>query len=190
MMAHFNINYDLGKLLVEHRDEFATLIKNEKPTLKLLKLLAKEKPLFFVYYADRSIWRQLMGENKFLNFLSVLPTYENELNNPSDERRNAFTHNEYDRTSELIKYLIENTPQDMAIDENNIDALTAYVKEYGLAKEFGLFRYFRNLYLKERSSDFVLPQDIQDSQIKSVKELREHCKKIRDRVSGKSRRPD
>ena len=163
------------KFLLKHQQEFFDLVVDGVETKKFYQLLAEEEPNYFVDNAGVEQWRTLFGEQKVKRFLQVL-------SKATDERRNAFTHNEYDRTSQFIRYLMDYTPKELQLDSQNFEILTEYVSSYGLAKTPQLFHYFKQLYLFEQQKITELPEEIKNSGITTIQELENQLNHIRELV--------
>ncbi|MEI6886644.1 MAG: hypothetical protein WCK31_00220 [bacterium] len=173
-------NSEIVKLLIKHKDKIDELYIDDKPAKKFLTIIANENPQYFAGKANKYWWVQVVGGKEISNFLEVLPTYKNDFDNTSNERRNAFTNNEYDRTSELIKYLLRNCPIDFNINTNGIIELTGYVREFGLAQSEVLYHYYINLIKKGNNPEYELPQDIQESKILTIEDLQNRIKNLKN----------
>lgn len=149
----------------------------------LPKKLAEFSPSLFASIATKEQWQLVLGDEVFTSFLKALPT-------DTDERRNAFTRNEYDRTTLFIEYLAKSAPEDFSITPENFQILTDYVKEYGLAKTAIVFRYYKHLSLRSQGKIKELPEDIDQSGIQSIEELSERFKKIRQLAYGQGQMTD
>ena len=125
-------------------------------------------------HANRRLLKKLFGEEQIEKFLAALPK-------ASDERRNAFTHNEYDRTTTFIKFLAHEHQSEMKLDADEWPILTEYVKRFGLSQTPVLYKYFKNLFRHEQYGD-PLPQYQVDSGITTTKELDARNRRIRDLV--------
>ncbi len=140
-----------------------------------LKVLALKDPLEFTRRANKEQWKVVFGEDVINNFLDALPKQ-------TDEKRNAFTHNEYDRTTAFLSYLISYSGADFSLNNQDIGILTDYIRQFGLSKTPVLFRFFKNLSLFEQSKIDQLPQDIVDSGISSTTEMVSQLKKVKEMV--------
>jgi hypothetical protein len=161
------------QLLLDHRATFADLIKDGQPTMEFIQLWAREQPQDFVLSATKEQWKASFGDQTIATFLASLPA-------ETDERRNAFLHNDYDRTSQFLQYLLTQTQGEFVLDQQNIDIAAHYIEQYGFARTAELYRYFKYLYLFESGKQTELPSDIQESGIHTLAELHTREKKIRD----------
>ena len=106
----------------------------------------------YLYLAKKKDWQNLLGKNEITDFLKSLPKDKSR-----DEKRNAFTHNKYDRTSEFLEYL--NNKDLFSINNEELVIVGKYVKEYGLAKQDKLYEYFKNIYLLKNGEIEELPDE-------------------------------
>lgn len=169
--------------LLKRQESFPELVVDGNPTPVLYRGLATENSVGFLLSADRNAWKQTFGDETINGFLNALPTR-------TDEKRNAFTHNEYDRTTEFITFLVNNASKDFSLTTENIDMLTRYVGQFGLAKNPALFHYYKNLSLFEQGKLPALPEGIAASGISSTKELGSKLSEIRARVYSETQMVD
>lgn len=126
----------------------------------------------FINVASREDWKVVFSEDAMTRFLNVLPQ-------ETDEKRNAFTHNQYDRTTEFMRSMVLRAPEDFILQPSEFDIITDYVERYGLAINPLLFRYYRNIRLHEKNGDpFPLYQ--QDDNVTSVEALDASMAKMRE----------
>lgn len=144
---------------------------------ELLQKIATENPFTFSKNADRKIWIATFGEARVKAFLNILPE-------KSDEKRNAFTHNKYDRTSQFMIHLYTNNFGKLKLNEETFDIITQFVEKFGLSKTPILFKYFRNIILHETQGT-ELPQEQIEEGITSVKELEKRFKKLKREMYSK-----
>ena len=168
---------NLGGFLFKHRTDFGKLVVNGELTDDCLQLLVQENPTCFVDISGKAYWQRVFGQQTISGLLAVLPTI-------SDESRNAFTHNEYDRTSQFMKYLLDNVRDDFSLTGENLEILTSYIKQFGLAKTPVLFHYFKHLLLGGRQTGYQFPMDIEQSGIKTTGELLERYRTVKETVYG------
>lgn len=131
---------------------------------------------------------ELVGENASNAFLGSLPKV-------TQERRNALLHNPFDRTSQwLIRMINETNRQQVAMPEidnlvfqfpEEIDCATVFISNFGLSKNHYLFSIFRLIYMKEQNADFQLPQFVQKFDISSVQVFIEQYKQIENFLTKK-----
>lgn len=163
--------------LLPRRDRFSDFVVDGKPTAALYQTRFLEEP-GFVFSADRTAYRHAFGEPTIGEFLDALPTR-------TDEKRNAFTHNDYDRTSDFIKYLVETSGLNFQLTLDNFRLLTPYITQFGLAKNVVLFHYFSNLYQLEQGTISTLPDDIASSGVTSTEQLRHKLTELSARMYSK-----
>lgn len=114
--------------------------------------------------ANREDWRAFLGEALYNRFLQELPVQ-------TDEARNAFTHNGYDRTSELIEFLTQQCVSDFALDREHMSVLIEYIARFGLSRSAFAIHYFFSLRRVELGALKELPEDIRQSEIKTSDEM-------------------
>ena len=174
---HYYYDSVTSLILYNHRGIFSELVVNGEKTQKFYELLLEGNPSVFVDSANRDTWRQIFGQENVNRFLDVLPKI-------TDEKRNAFTHNEYDRTSSFINSFVQDKDADFTLTGQDFSILTEYVRQYGLSRSPILFRYFKHLYLNQNGSTIELPFDIQQSGVTSTEELNMRFKELATRVYG------
>lgn len=158
-----------------NKDRFSEFVVEGKETSAFYTSLAEEDPRVFVAFSEREGWRVTFGEPLVNRFLNTLPIQ-------TDEKRNAFTHNEYDRTSQFIDYMLTNAQADFGLNHRDFEILTEYVKRFGLSRTPYIFHYFKNLYLFEQGKISELPKDVIDSGMRSVQEMIDQLVRIKSRV--------
>jgi hypothetical protein len=129
----------------------------------------------YLYFGDKSNWQNKLGEEPVKEFLDVLPKSKER-----DEKRNAFTHNEYDRTSEFLQYL--NKYELFGINQVDLFITTDFVEKYGLAKNILLFEYFKNLHYLEWGLIAQLPEEQIYDEIVSLEILEKKYKDLQNKV--------
>lgn len=149
--------------------------RNENDFSKLSEILHKSNPQVFLKVCDRQQWRTVFGEDTIKQILDVLPK-------ASDEKRNAFTHNKYDRTSLLIQYLYKSKDADLKLTKEDLHILSNYIKNFGLSNNAVLFRFYKYLNLYEKKAISVLPKDIQSSGLTSLEELQNKFRDLQQLV--------
>jgi hypothetical protein len=127
-------------------------------------------------YANREMLKELIGERNFQEFLEALPKSD-----LLDEKRNAFTHNEYDRTSALVKVLTESGVCGSFVEALDFQILREYIKDFGLSKTPILYSYYRNIKLFESGLISSLPDEQVSINFGTIGELK---KKIKDLKNG------
>ncbi|MFA5051843.1 MAG: hypothetical protein WC544_02145 [Patescibacteria group bacterium] len=132
-----NYFYSGNLLQGEHTPE-----QSRQELLNLFLKLGQEYPDQFVNHAHRNEWRMVLGDDLFNEFLAALPK-------DSDEKRNAFTHNEYDRTSDFINYMSQRGRSSFSIEPDEFRMATKYVSKFGLSKTPILYQYYKNILASE-----------------------------------------
>ena len=97
LIANFkDPSWDLRRMI-----EWFKLPTENFDLIKFVKTETDDKKIqakIFSFYADEKQWKEEFGEEEINSFLDVLPK-------KSEEKRNAFTHNKYDRTSKFLQFL-------------------------------------------------------------------------------------
>ncbi|HCC22989.1 TPA: hypothetical protein DF272_02310 [Candidatus Falkowbacteria bacterium] len=141
--------------------------------------MVNEAPRLFADVADREMWIELVGPDRIKEFLDRLPK-------SSDEKRNALTHNQYDRTSIFLSSLMSNLKfsplfegeSEVVLDQDDFSVISSFVEKFGLSNTPLLFRYFRNLVRLEKSGT-PLPAEQVAEGIISLEVLDQKMRKIK-----------
>lgn len=144
---------------------------------EIMRKVAEQDPRGFAFVAERNDWRGLHGEEVFTDFLSSLPT-------DTDEKRNAFTHNPYDRTSEFMGAMKHDCPRFDFCTAAGMKDITEYVKKFGLSKTGILFQYFHDLRRLERNEIDTLPEQQRVDGVTTMLALEERVKQFQTMVYG------
>lgn len=178
------MNFPGSTIIASNLQEFELLF-NEKTQLisddSVLKFLLKKNGFGdaanYMGGWSREQWKEYLGETNFRALLDCLPAR-------TDESRNAFLHNQYDRTTELISFLIRGSGADfLAITPDNFaEVVGDYVRQFGMAKSVLLFHYFSSLKLKELDQNIEMPMDVLESGISSTQELLERLNRLEQLV--------
>lgn len=176
--------------VLKNRDQFPKMIENGNETPLFYQLLASQEPgrmlqlprekqgLSAKQYQD--IWRSAVGKEVMDGFLSALPK-------ATDEARNAFTGNEYDRTSQFLTYLEDRmSPDDFGLNHAEFSIMTDYVKQFGLARNESIYKYYRQLHMFEHGKIPDLPQEMKDLAVTSIPEMVQRISEIRKIVFGET----
>lgn len=159
-----NIPIEMMSVLRDHKQEFSSLVVKGIETAKLMKIFAqKVDNTIFVNFLTKQRLASLYGKESAENFLAALPK-------KTDERRNALTHNEYDRTSVLL-HVFSDYKSIRFDNPDDIHILTKYIVDYGLAQSHTFFNYFKQLSLYEMGKITELPPVLIESNITNTKEL-------------------
>ncbi len=166
---------NLRSIIDEKIMSLMSLKEVEEYLSEIIKSLARSSQISFIQNADKTIWKLVYGEEAVEKFLDVLPT-------DSQEKRNAFTHNDYDRTTEFFKFMCVGNDK-TTLNQENLNIFTQYVQRFGLSKTRLLFDYARNIILfKEQGID--LPYHQEQDGIDSFDKLEEKFKKIKEILFG------
>ncbi len=165
-------NRKIREVLFLNRDQFSNFVVDDKPTPLFLRKIVEHDSKFFVENFGRDEMRIVLGDEILQNFLQALPKQ-------TDEARNAFTKNKYDRTTEFVVDLLANSAEDFKVSGEDFEILTEYVKEFGLSKTPLLYHYFSNLTRFEAGQLTQLPEDIVATGVTSVEQLRQEVARIK-----------
>jgi hypothetical protein len=153
----------LGEMLEVMKEQVTVAINND--TLSFIKM------------GNREAWKLAVGDELLDEFLGVLPK-------ASDERRNAFTHNEYDRTSVFMEQMFAGSDYRYELNTDNFAIVTEFVQNFGLSKTPLLFSYFRQIKLNEMHGT-PLPHEQEQAGVTSLDELQKRFKKIQQAMFAK-----
>lgn len=102
----------------------------------VLRKLADENEDKFIAFARKEHWKAVLGDDVIDRFLAALPA-------GTDEKRNAFTHNAYDRTTTFLQFLWR---YDMLeLNAAGFAVMTDYVGRFGLSRSGKLYQCFSEL---------------------------------------------
>ncbi|MCB9813348.1 MAG: hypothetical protein H6772_03000 [Pseudomonadales bacterium] len=164
--------------LTDHYNPIFLIFSNSQSdkdrNTKILEYWSKNNYSLFVLSLSKELLIEYFGVDRAEAFLSALPK-------KTDERRNAFLHNDYDRTSQWLVEMQKQTASQRYgspyLDEvtfnfsNDIEIASAFIKRFGLAKNPFLFEIFKVLKVKEADETFELPEKITDLGLKSLSDL-------------------
>ncbi len=133
------------------------VLKNFKDLSEVIDLagnaLTPEKiDLLYLYVGKKTDWKSKLGKENVDDFVDKLPKDKS-----SDEKRNAFTHNPYDRTSGFLQFLQKKGL--FQVDVDNFNIAGNYISKYGLAKQDLFYSYFKNLTLLSEGKIENLPNE-------------------------------
>lgn len=191
----YYLNSPLGFIdfLLKNKDQFSRMVFEGQETPVFYRALIDQQPrmmfelphlkpgLSAKQYQD--FWRMALGKEIIDKFLTALPK-------ATDEARNAFTGNDYDRTSEFIRYLKvrylkARMPQDQfTLNAAEFSTMTAYVNQFGLARNETMYRYFRFLHLFEHQQITALPEEMKILGITSTAEMIQRISEVSRLVFG------
>lgn len=154
------------------KDEFPTLCPDGRETPELVRRLCQGMHAHdMVEFLTKERLAVLHGKSVAEAFLSALPV-------KNDERRNAFTHNDYDRTSQLVLLLTDRVG--FRVDQTDqLQTLTEYVRRFGLARSVEVYRLFQALVQHEQDQALPLPEVLRQSHIETVAALVREVKELR-----------
>jgi len=172
-------------LLLNYKNILIENLKIIKNTFGLENICKKFKEKYpddpirdslYLHFGEKTDWQEKLGEKPVNEFLDFLPKSKER-----DEKRNAFTHNEYDRTSEFLQYL--NKYELFNVNDIDFEITTEFVKKYGLAKNTLLYEYFRNLQLFNKGKlDNLPPEQVYEDEITSLEILEKKYKTLQQKV--------
>jgi|GEM_PF-2722284 len=166
---------DSASFLISDKTRF---IKDGEITNIFYQELAAKYPLAFINNQNREIWKIAFGDEIINKLLDNLPK-------STDEKRNAFTHNPYDRTSEFFKFLYDHSSQtNFRLDADRVKIATEYIKKYGLSKSPEYYNYFQSLYLYQRGKLETLPNELINNHITSIEELTKSMETVQRKSFG------
>lgn len=139
----------------------------------LLRKLIEEDSEKFIALARRDHWRAIFGEQTLDRFLDALPKR-------TDEKRNAFTHNPYDRTTQFLAFL--NRTGLFEPDEEGFAKITKFVERFGFARSQNLCHLF---YVLDGLKDGEpVPREVSVPGINTVADLEARISDLRQKVYG------
>ncbi len=127
----------------------------------------------FIAFSNRDHWRAVFGDEAVDKFLAALPKN-------TDEKRNAFTHNSYDRTTSFMEFL--SYAGDLHLDDESFALITDFVKRFGLSRSQNLYQYFYSLSKLQEGEP--IPEMIAEGGITSIDDLEARVKDLRQKVYG------
>lgn len=153
------------------------LFNEEEETREIVQFFANHlSAQDFIEYLDKKRLRLFVGEEIYQTFLSSLPE-------KNDERRNAFTHNSYDRSSALIITLCSTGDIDIT-NPWSFSSIAEFIRVFGLSKSTNLFSFFIALMKKKDHESTILPTILTDSNITSIELLVNEFRVIHSMMVG------
>lgn len=144
----------------------------------LLSELTRKNPRAFVSLAQRKQWELVFGQEVLGEFLNALPTR-------TDEKRNAFTHNPYDRTTAFMEHMLTHFNQSgLRLTSEEFPILTTYVRKFGLSTTPKLYNVFKHLQRLEWNPNYKLPKSLEALGMHSLEDLDSHIRDIQKLVFG------
>ncbi len=141
--------------------------------INLLQRLREDHPRKFIAFAKRDHWKAIFGDEAFDKFLAALPR-------STDEKRNAFTHNPYDRTTTFVKFLC--SKGNLHLGKEGFALMTDFVERFGLSHSQNLYQYFYSLSNLQKGQP--IPDMIAKEGITSVDDLEARVRDLRQKVYG------
>jgi hypothetical protein len=126
----------------------------------------------FLDYGSPQAWRGLWGDERYYAFRDALPK-------KGDEARNAFTRNQYDRTTSFIRHLVKAGVETDLMGAESLDIMQSFIQDFGLSKTSLLYVYYKNIKLKEMGRLEELPSEQLEAGITSIEILKKRVKQIR-----------
>ena len=177
-------NRTFDKFIIENKDNFNKYIVDNKYTLDFfndLKIINNNKFIhYFEHEASKKDWVIAFGKDTIDSLLDSLPKKTSQNN----EARNAFTHNEYDRTSLFFNFLIGNPATNFVLDKENIIIASAYIKKFKLSTTPIVFRFFKNITQFNNGKITSLPPECADSNITTIDQLQSKVDNFRKQCLG------
>ncbi len=152
-------------------------IDNNSLNIFFYKEFAQQYPSSFIDFFSKEDWRFAFGNDTVDDLLNALPK-------STDEKRNAFTHNEYDRTTQFFQFLIRDQNSGFKFDSTHIKIATDYIKNYGLSRSLLFYNYFQKVSLYEQGLITSLPPEISASRIFSREDLRREIRDTQKKCFG------
>lgn len=168
-------NYQL--YMFDQRPIFTDLVPEGKETQGIIDFVVRSFPNEFFGVAKKHWLVQRYGEDATNTFLQALP-------GNGEERRNALTHNRYDRTSLFLQEMANNTSFDLAGTRQAADfaLLTEYVRNFGLSRTPMIFEYFKQFDQYQKGEISSLAPELVSSGIDSQEALVQRVKTLEARA--------
>lgn len=165
----------------EHKKLLRYWLQNSPSQVVLVELLTK---------ADL---KELFGEEIGERFLSALPK-------ETEERRNAFLHNDYDRTSRWLRHMLETTAAlsdepfqypgwPIALStamsfnlETDLEMAADFISSFGLSFSEKILMVYKQLWLYERKAIASLPDDVMKLGLESTEDLQRQMDQLHELV--------
>lgn len=141
-----------------------------------IKLFIQEHPAGFVGQANRELFKEVFGQDAINSFLDALPA-------DTDEKRNAFTHNQYDRTTAFLQHLLAYRDVPFTLDAEQWRYLTEFVKQFKLSKTPSLYHHFVGL-RKSVETGQPLTEAQMETGITTEAQLVERYRTMQERTYG------
>lgn len=141
-----------------------------------IKAFIQEHPAGFVGQANRELYREVFGREPIDAFLDALPT-------DTDEKRNAFTHNQYDRATAFVQHMTASQDGRFSLDAEQWRYLTEYVKQFKLSKTPALYHHFVGLRKHVETGQPLTEEQLQTG-IATEGQLVERFRSMRERTYG------
>ncbi|MDQ7020406.1 MAG: hypothetical protein Q9M91_01010 [Candidatus Dojkabacteria bacterium] len=160
------------------------LFEGEETRELMLRYLEFDKEETFKLMSKKS-FGTLYGEEAAEKFLSALPI-------SNQKRRNAFTQNAYDRTANLIVYLLNEEESNFEATDEDIEVLTMFVSRLGLSRSPALFRVLKEIYRYEKlNGTYELSDEIKRFQLQTTEEFFQAGTSMKNRIlSAKEIQPE
>lgn len=167
----------LKGFLIKSKPKFDQYVSGDNFNKKFFDDLNEDTPIGFSRYlldrASKEDWKTVFGNEKVDTLLKSLPT-------ATDEKRNAFTHNEYDRTSLFFKNLQAHSQEiGFKLTSEEISIATDYIKNFGLSKTPEVYRIFREFTKYNNHTLKNISQEYLDLGINSIDQLKDLVNNVR-----------
>lgn len=182
----FNQNGPSAVFLLNNKDQFPQMVTDGQEMPLFYQMLVVQEPQTMLKIAQdkpdlsakqyQDLWRMAVGRGVIDKFLAALPKV-------TDEARNAFTGNDYDRTSQFIQYLYDRNPSgQFALDAANFSMMTDYIRQFGMARNETVYKYYRALRVFELQQITDLPEEMKALGITSTAEMVQKFVEVRKMV--------
>jgi hypothetical protein len=173
----------LDTFLYKQKDAFSLMIVDGKETDYFYQVLLANNPSFMFgmpgikpglsarQYQD--MWRRAIGAEVFDPFLQALPKL-------TDEERNAFSGNDYDRTTKFVEFMYQFTEFNPNAEELTI--MTDYINQFGLSKNAQIYGIYRQLYRFEHQLIAELPSELKELGVTTSLEMVKKVNEVRKLV--------
>lgn len=136
---------------------------------------AEADPKRFIMQGTKQDWRVLFGDEVMNRFFRALPE-------DNDERRNAFLHNAYDRTSDFMDYLVDRMK--LKFSAETVRMAGEYIELFGFSKSNMIVQYFDALTQLENGSIAELPRQMRDIGLTNKAEFLKSISLMKDKMYG------
>lgn len=136
---------------------------------------AEDDPTRFITQSAKQDWRELFGDEVMDEFFQALPIN-------SDERRNAFLHNKYDRTTDFMHYLVDRMK--IKLSKDTVQMAGEYIQFFGFSKCDMVVECFEILTQLENGSITELPQRMKNLGLTNKTEFLKSINLLKNKMYG------